>query len=382
MNHWSPHNLSKITFLSVFFFFLLQCASIVTAQELGPIDRNATAGTQALFRNLQELSKEHTLFGHQHATEYGHGWSGDADRSDVKSVCGSHPAVIGVDLNGLSGWTGEQVKQNAEHLRKTVVETYNRGGVTTISWHFNNPVSNTGFNWDKKALPAVHYIIPGGEAHEKYKAILQVIATWAHSLKGADSSLAPVIFRPYHEFDGGWFWWGKSHCTRDEFITLWRFTVSYLQDSLQVHNFLYAFSPDNKFRNEKEFLDRYPGDEWVDMVGMDNYGDMGRDRNDIETAAAKLKIISDYAIKKGKLAAFTETGLESVSNPEWWTGILLKSMQKYPVRLCYVLVWRNDTHSKTHFYAPFPGHACVPDFLKFYEDPYTLFEKDLQSIYK
>lgn len=86
-----------------------------------------------------------------------------------------------------------------------------------------------------------------------------------------------MIFRPYHEFDGDWFWWGRSHCTIDEFKTLWRFTVAYLRDSLEVHNFIYAFSPDNKFNTESEFLERYPGDEWVDMVGMDNYGDFGRD---------------------------------------------------------------------------------------------------------
>jgi mannan endo-1,4-beta-mannosidase len=51
-------------------------------------------------------------------------------------------------------------------------------------------------------------------------------------------------------------------------------------------------------------------------------------------------------------------------------------------QLCYVLVWRNDSQSPTHYYAPFPGHSSVPDFIKFYNDPYTLFEKDLTDIYK
>jgi mannan endo-1,4-beta-mannosidase len=108
---------------------------------------------------------------------------------------------------------------------------------------------------------------------------------------------------------------------------------------------------------------------------------VGRDRYAPETAARKLKIISDYAIKKGKLAAFTETGLESISNENWWTGTLLKIMKKDNMQLCYVLVWRNDTRSSTHYYAPFPGHPSVPDFMRFYNDPYTLFEKDLEGIY-
>ena len=50
------------------------------------------------------LAENHTLFAHQHATEYGHGWSGDADRSDVKSVTGSHPGVTGIDFSGFT-WT-------------------------------------------------------------------------------------------------------------------------------------------------------------------------------------------------------------------------------------------------------------------------------------
>src|SRR5688572_4539252 len=357
---------------------------VILAQKGKPIDKKATPETKALYKNLGKLAEKHTLFGHQHATEYGHGWSGEPDRSDVKSVTGSHPAVIGVDVSGFSGRPDAAIEAAKNELRKNVADTYNRGGVTTVAWHFSNPVSRGGFNWvDSISLPAVKYIIPGGEAHQKYKDILKGIGEWANSVKGADGKLVPMIFRPYHEFDGGWFWWGKPHCTREEFITLWRFTVSYLRDSLNVHYFIYAFSSDNKFITETQFLERYPGDEWVDMVGMDNYGDMGRNRYSLDTATLKLKIISDYALKSGKLAAFTETGLESIPNPTWWTETLLKVMKGDPaIRLSYVLVWRNDQRSPTHYYAPYPGHSSVPDFMKFYDDPYTLFEKDLKEIYK
>src|SRR4051812_5540136 len=78
-------------------------ASNVYAQAKKLTDAKATAETKSLYRNLDKLSTDHIIFGHQHATEYGHGWSGDADRSDVKSVTGSHPGVIGVDFSGLSG---------------------------------------------------------------------------------------------------------------------------------------------------------------------------------------------------------------------------------------------------------------------------------------
>lgn len=366
---------------------LLIVVSIPSFSQKGKgrtIDAKATKETHALYNNLAALSEQHILFGHQHATQYGHGWYGDADRSDVKSVTGSHPAVIGVDFSGLSGRPDSMIEKEKTSLRKLMADTYNRGGVTTVAWHFNNPVSKTNFYWnDSTAAAAVKNIIPGGSHHDKYKAILANIADLAKTTKGNDGKVVPVIFRPYHEFDGGWFWWGAPHCTVDEFKALWRFTVTYLRDSLGVHSFIYAFSPDNIFTTEAEYLARYPGDEWVDMLGTDNYGDFGRDGiYNLEAGIKKLKIVSDYAMKSHKLAAFTETGLESIPNKTWWTDVLLKALQKEKVQLTYVLVWRNDARSPTHFYAPFPGQVSETDFIKFYNDPYTLFENDLRDIYK
>lgn len=373
----------KSTLIIILAITFISCNRTGSDNAKKMVDTNATAETKNLFKNLGELAADHTLFGHQHATEYGHGWSGEADRSDVKSVTGSHPAVIGVDFMGFSGGTPEETSQYKENMKKNVEATYNRGGVITASWHFSNPVSEGGFYWkDSVSAPAVRFIIPGGSSHTKYTEILKEVGEWASNLRGADDKQVPVIFRPFHEFDGGWFWWGKPHCTTEEFKTLWRFTVSYLRDSVGVHNFIYAFSPDNRFNTTEEYLERYPGDEWVDLLGVDNYGDMGRDKYDITSASGKLKIVSDYAQKAGKLAAFTETGLESIPNPTWWTETLLATVMKNQMKLCYVLVWRNDATSPTHFYAPFPGQVSVPDFMKFYNDPYTLFENDLKDIYK
>lgn len=370
----------------IFYFLVLLFISTASYSQtkLKLIDPLATKETKVLFKNLHKLSQNHILFGHQHATEYGHGWVGDENRSDVKSVTGSHPAVIGVDFSGLSGQPENRIEKEKESLRKNIADTYNRGGVTTVSWHFNNPVSPTSFYWnDSTVAAAVKNIIPGGTHHEQYKTILRTIADLAKSIKGKDEKTVPMIFRPYHEFDGDWFWWGKSHCTIDEFKTLWRFTVTYLRDSLQVHNFIYAFSPDNTFSTEEEYLERYPGNDYVDMVGMDNYGDFGRyGKYNLDSGYQKLKIVSDFAGKSNKLAAFTETGLESIPNTTWWTDKLLATLRRSKLKLCYVLVWRNDSKSPTHYYAPFPGQVSEQNFFQFYNDPYTLFEKDLKKIYK
>lgn len=341
------------------------------------MDKNATRETIKLFKSLKKIQKKGVVFGHQHATEYGRGWRGDEDRSDVKSVVGTHPGVIGIDFSGFTGRNPEQYKRN---LRKTVEDTYNRGGIISIAWHFYNPMGKGGFYWEgSDSIKVVPRLIPGGDGHEKYKNILDDVADWVNSCRGANGELIPMIFRPYHELDGGWFWWGAPHCSVEEFKTLWKFTHSYLRDKKNVHSFIWAFSPDNKFNSEAEFLERYPGDEWVDMVGMDNYADMGRNRYDLDAAVSKLKIVSDYAKKHKKLAAFTETGLESIPNETWWTNVLLKVLKSENLFLSYVLVWRNDQNSKTHYYGPAPGHSSVPDFIRFYQDKHTLFEEDLKK---
>ena len=125
----------------------LVVSSMVAFAQTGPIDKLATRETINLYRSLETLSAKHVLFGHQHATEYGHGWTGDADRSDVKSVTGSHPAVIGVDIMGFTGRTDNEIAVAKANVTRNVIDTYERGGVTTVAWHFSNPISKGAFYW-------------------------------------------------------------------------------------------------------------------------------------------------------------------------------------------------------------------------------------------
>src|SRR5690349_17253354 len=109
----------------IVYFFLLLPVSIASFSQskMKLIDPLATKETKALFKNLHKLSQNHILFGHQHATEYGHGWVGDENRSDVKSVTGSHPAVIGVDFSGLSGQPQQMIEKEKAALRKNITDT-------------------------------------------------------------------------------------------------------------------------------------------------------------------------------------------------------------------------------------------------------------------
>src|ERR1035437_5579145 len=107
----------------------------------GPVDRNATKETKALYINLKKIQENDILVGHHDATMYGHTWSGDENRSDIKDVCGSHPALIGFDFALITNKPSEMTKQRSELLQRRVIETYNRGAVITMCWHTDNPLT-------------------------------------------------------------------------------------------------------------------------------------------------------------------------------------------------------------------------------------------------
>ncbi|MGY3091322.1 mannan endo-1,4-beta-mannosidase [Hymenobacter sp. UYAg731] len=343
------------------------------------VDGKATYQTKALFYNLQHPEANGLLFGQQDATQYGIGWKNESDRSDIKSVCGSNPAVYGWDVADVVRASKQgTLKGNAAlaHTRQLVIAAYERGGLNTFCWHMENFVTGRNF-YDTTAVVAA--ILPGGAQHAAYTRSLDVIADYFRHLKAADGTLVPVVFRPLHEHTGSWFWWGKSHCTQAEFVQLWQFTVRYLRDEKKVHNLLYAYSPD-RVPNATEYFERYPGDAFVDVLGHDNYWDF----NTIATpnrGVATLEMMVDEAHSRNKIAALTETGLEKLPNPNWYPENLLGQIKASPKarQISYLLVWRNAHEG--HFYAPYPGHASVPGFLRFYQDSLTTFENDQPRLY-
>ena len=258
-------------------------------------------------------------------------------------------------------------------------KAYKRGGVNTISWHIDNPVSG-GDSWDK--TPAIKEILPGGQQHDWYVQKLDLFADFLKALKVGFlfKHPVPIIFRPFHEHTGSWFWWGADHCTVEEYKAIWRFTVTYLRDEKQIHHLLYAYSPD-VFRDKAHYLERYPGDDYVDIIGLDDYHHVGRG-GDPADLTKLLRIISEIAAEKNKVAALTETGFEAIPDETWWTDLLLKHMNPATNRpkIAYVLTWRNDRLD--HHYAPYPGHISAANFVTFRNHPIMLFESDLTNMYK
>ena len=332
------------------------------------VDPDATFGTKALYANLMDIQDSGKfVFGAQDATASGYGWNDNSGISDIERVTGKRPQMYCWDFMNIATPHADKLLDDTRKVRDLTCQAYYQGGVISYCWHAANPV--TGGSFYETGDSIVQKILSGGEYHKRLTDMLDQIAEYNKTLIGKNGEHIPVIFRPWHEFDGDWFWWGKKYCSAEEFKELYRFTVSYLRDTCGIHNFLYAFSPDINFTTEEEYLERHPGDEYVDVIAMDNYWNFRYDEKDLSHAHLRLKVISDYAKKTGKLAALSETGQCGIDDPEWFTGRLLKSVYGYPedqVKLAYIAVWRNSIQG---FWTPYKGHPATEDFIKFVNDP-------------
>lgn len=345
---------------------------ILEDTRLSLVDKHTTDLTAILFHNLKQMTGKYVVYGQHNYEMDGFDsdtsrWRDEENRCDAYDVTGAYPAMASFDFLHFTNPVSWETK-NLDYIKSKFYAAYERGNVLTFCWHYYNPVTGNNF-YDTTQV--VKHILPGGSRHETFKSDLKIIADFAHNAKNHVGELIPIIFRPWHEFDGNWFWWGRNHCTVEEFKELYRFTVTYLRDSLQVHNFLYAFSPDCGFTTEKEFLERYPGDEYVDVVGMDNYWDFRPDGGDTSLVVLKSRILTKYAKEHNKLSAITETGTQT--RDSLWYSQLLNILYFEGVELNYLCTWSG--------FAPYKGHPAASDFYQFKEDSLILFADEAPDFY-
>lgn len=353
-------------------FFLLISTTIVIAQTMDTLEENT------MLSKLKSIKGKGILFGHQDDLAYGVGWEYVQGESDVKRVSGDYPALFGWELGGIE--REDQVnldKVPFTKMRELVIMGHEMGGINTFSWH-PYAATNGESSWDKEAI-VVKHIIPGGSHHDAFKQQLDKIARFFKQLKDKNGKAIPFIFRPWHEMDGSWFWWGDSRCTQEEFQALFTFTIQYLREAKGLSQMLVAYSPDRNFDTAGDYLQWYPGDAYVDILGVDNYGDL-KQKGGAEQAIKKLHIVIDVANKKGKIAAFTETGLENVTDDKWYTQQLGKVLADPLVakEISYVMVWRND--GNVHYFFPYPGQKGEADAKELLSDQNILLLEDFKSL--
>lgn len=384
------HITTMLFTLSVFIF--ISCTDVESVPALYPeyekvttlsiVDKNATNETKALYSNLWAIQSKGFMFGHHDDLWYGRKWYNESGRSDTKDVCGDYPAVFSFDVAEIM----DNRYQNEANIirRRVAIEAYNRGEVLTACAHLNNPLTG-GDSWDNSSKEVVKEILKDGSTTNiKFKLWLDRLADFALNLKGQDGKLIPILFRPFHEHTQSWSWWGSSCTTQDEFIALWKFTVNYLRDTKGVHNFIYAISPQiDSVQGEENFLFRWPGNDYVDFLGIDAYHGLNP-----TTLTTNLNTLSRLSKELKKPCGVTETGVEGIQRdgvPEknYWTQQILTPATGQFISL--IVMWRNaydPSESGSHFYSVYKGHPSEKNFMKMYESPLSFFSNDLPDMYK
>ncbi|MDF2922291.1 MAG: mannanase [Paenibacillaceae bacterium] len=348
-------------------------------------DADATPETRSLFAYLRGVMGNEIIFGQQAAMSEGVTITvKDGTQSDTLNSVGDLPGVFGFDVQNLEGTS---YQANRDRMVMLMKAAYREGGILTASGHIPNMV--TGGNYNDTTGNAATRILPGGDKNAVYNHFMDRVAELAELLKDENGTPIPVIFRPFHEQNGSWFWWGAAYRSNEQYMELYRYTVEYLRDIKGVHNFLYAYSPNSPFGgSEARYLESYPGDEYVDVLGFDSYYN-GTAATWYENAVQDAKLVASIANQRNKIPAFTEFGYKYIDSegkdPEFYTK-LLAALQADPDarQTAYMMTWVNWSAASS--YVPYKNapnglgdHPLLPDFTAFYADDYTAFRNEVRN---
>ena len=205
-------------------------------------------------------------------------WMGspDYEMDYISENTGKLPAMRGLDFmnNDFSG-----VVERAE-------EWDAKGGLVTICWHTG--VNGSGYQESLDDKPDFSKLLTEGT--DEYNAMMKSWDNAAKALQQLRDADVPVLWRPFHEFDGQWFWWGKGGS--ENFIKLWQLMHDKFTDEYGLNNLIWVLGYSGEVKNGW-----YPGDEYVDIIGSDTY-----DNSTNKSAWDKLVKITD------KPMAFHECG--------------------------------------------------------------------------
>lgn len=309
--------------------------------------------------------------------------AGDVDRSDAKTVLGAHPVVMGFDAWDLAIKPQSWSPSGAVHA-EAARHVHANGGIVEMAFHMHGCAVGS-FN------------APGNEGCLCRAANDDAFArTWllAEYAKVADAIVThgldriPIVFRPLHEHDGGWFWWGAPHwnCSGSPRYTgaaayqrVFRTIVTYLRETRGLRNLLIAYSP-VAAADDASYLHGYPGDAYVDILGADFY--YQATPSFAEQSAMfreQLARITRIARTHGKVAALTEVGntqLSSEPTHRWYTDHLLPLLTAPGVDVAYAMTWENRTSGAQQFWLPYEGHAGAADARAFADHAATALLED------
>lgn len=230
-----------------------ESASVSQTAELALSNSNASKEAAALYNYICDTYGNSIISGQQESTWMG---SEQYEFEYIYENTGKYPAIRGLDY----------MNDDFEGVNRRAEDWHNRGGIVTICWHCGSDFSHSWdecmkteiSDWDKALT----------EGTDEYKKLIAGMDKGGAALKELCDKGIPVLWRPFHELDGGWFWWSKGGA--ENFKKLWKIMYDRYTNYWKLDNLIWVFGYSEKGRGYEKW---YPGDEYVDIVGADSYKD-------------------------------------------------------------------------------------------------------------
>lgn len=274
-------------------FLLITVSAPSAAQPFKCVNKNASAAAQKLLAYLYEIDDFHIIAG-QH--NYNHEMSRYTNKA--QEIGGRFPAIWGTDFI----WSGQQ--DPGQRIVEEAIEKHRSGAIITLMWHAGRPMDEPPFRWSESIQGEVseeewkEITTPGTALHAKWRDQADLIAGYLKQLRDAN---VPVLWRPYHEMNGVWFWWGDKR-GEEGFAKLWQLLFDRFVNFHQLNNLIWVWNANAPRDIPKDeayhYKDYYPGHEYVDVLATDVYN-FDYEQKDYEEL---------LALAEGRVIALGEVG--------------------------------------------------------------------------
>ena len=273
-----------------------------------PITPNPSPEAVSLLNYLYLISGKQTLTG-QHCMPL----AGSTRLPGVEKLTGYYPAVFGQDFgfSAAGTWDGINFRQQ---IVDEAIKRHNDGFIITLMWHAVRPTEDEPVTFEESIqgkLSAQEWLDlfeAGSQVNERWKSQVDVIAFFLKQLREAG---VPVLWRPYHEMNGSWFWWGKK-TGEPGYRQLYRMLFERLTHFHKLNNLLWVFNANELRLNVDAYQKYYPGNDVVDILATDVYSNKFTTRD----YTALLALAGEKPIALGEVGNIPTTRLLR-RQPRW-----------------------------------------------------------------
>jgi mannan endo-1,4-beta-mannosidase len=252
---------------------LVLLMSLLPVQEVqaASVNPNANQKVNDVLNYLETLKNQNKILAGQHLHEGRTDlYAPISEYQHTYDVTGRYPALLGLDMDfGVHGSVFSSMDENRSKKVEQATQHAAHGGLVTFTWHETSPqaIDDSGWSAVNQAMTATNFhdlVTPGTPLYNKWLAHIDLIASY---LKELQDNGVVVLWRPYHEMNGGWFWWGNKGT---EFKQLWINMYNRFTNHHNLNNLIWVWSPNVGDMNSA-YNNYYPGDAYVDLGGVDLY---------------------------------------------------------------------------------------------------------------